>query len=880
MRRFHGPFVVVLILAAVVSSSMAPRSAVADQSPVVPFQATQDGDLELCLDANGEPKSGEIDVLLLIDDSGSLEAVRRPTDPDKRRFDALRVLLQGLSASDDSRPMNIAAVTFGERISVELTFRPLEPEGVDTIVDDLRAVATGRQRLTLYADGLRRAIQLLRDRPVQNCRFMIFFTDGGHDASNRTDVATDVAEADGLRRDVCEPGGIRDDLRGENINLFVLLLTPPEDNPQRLEASKDVMQVLTGDGRPAFVGDDGVARVVPRAPTGDCSGSLGPRTGLVLPVAEADQLPGLFADLPNIAAGGVAPIACPYTIGEVTTAALPDAHLVEWLSLTDYGAAATPVAPTLRNLVISTPDGTFPASDLLETISETPPSARFRVRTDARSQLEAGWSIRVIQAQDLCLRLRPTTPEFRLSTTAPQVQAVRPARLPATLFEGDRLELRAARSNAPISIEEALRSPVVVGRLRVENGQIFGTDGSIPVRIVVDGAPVLGSGCGTIQIPAPGLLTVATGRGDDPEAPTMVLASSICEIVPATLGDGGVLSWVRTLEELNGSGPSCREGALAGLEWTVFVDRQPAAADRLELVAGGAPITLELRSALVPENAALDCAGASIAPVVLEWQGRSSEIPISLSASWLRRSSPFIAALIATPLMLLVILMSMGLLWFINARFMRPPKPSTLWGLEANGTLELDRRGVARVAWEGGSSRLSVSKESLVSVRAHGTGGLRTDGVSRLERSMPPLYRPLAEPVLELSADDGDRIAVSHPPSPRGQGAIPMGFRSAIILSTRSRRLPEPGEGVPVRLVVLAPQEADRSGTDVVEALVDQQLDGLVGRLMERLRAAVDGAVRSGVAASGPSGPPDDRQPGGGWTGPPSGPPPMDGPPE
>jgi hypothetical protein len=881
MRRRHRSFALALILAlgVVATSGAMPRSAVAEQFPVVPLQAGQDGDLELCLDANGEPKSGEIDVLLLIDDSGSLEAVRRPTDPDKRRFDALRVLLRGLSASDDTRPVNVAAVTFGERISVERTFQRLEPGDVDAIVDDLRAVATGRQRLTLYADGLRRAIQLLRDRPVQNCRFMIFFTDGGHDASNRTDPATDAAEAAGLRRDVCEPGGIRETLRAENINLFVLLLTPPEDNPQRLEASKDVMQVLTGDGRPAFVGDDGVARVVPRAPTGDCSGPLGPRTGLVLPVAEADQLPGLFADLPNIAAGGVAPIACPYTIGEVTTAALPDAHLVEWLSLTDYGATTTPVSPTLRNLVITTRDGTLSATDVLETISESPPSARFRVRPDARPLLEAGWSIRVIQAQDLCLRLRPTVPEFRLSTAEPQVQAVRPARLPAALFEGDRLELRASGSNVRISVEEALRSPVVVGRLRVENGEIFDTDGSIPVRVVINGAPVLGPGCGTIQIPAPGLLAVTAGRGDGLEAPTDVLASSICEIVPATLGDGGVVSWAKTLDELNGSGPSCRDGELIGLGWTVFVDGRPAAADRIELIAGGAPVKVELRSTVAPENAALDCTGAAVAPVVLEWQGRSSEIPISLSAAWLRRSSPVIAALIAAPLMLLVILLSMGVLWFINKQFMGPPDPSKLWGLEASGILELDRRGVARVVWDGGGSRLTVSGEALVRVSAHGSGGLRTDGASRLERSMPPLYRPLAEPVLELAADE-DRIAVSHPPAPRGQGSLPMGFRSAIILSTRSRRLPEPGEGVPVRLVVLAPREADLSGTDVVEAVLDQQLGGLVDRLMERLReVAAEGAGGHGELAGGPSAPPDDRGQGGGWTGPSSGPPPIDGPP-
>ena len=851
----------------------------AESFPVVPLQAAQDGDLELCLDANGEPKDGEIDVLLLIDDSGSLEAVREPTDPEKRRFDALEVLLSGLSASNDSRPVNVAALTFGAEVSVELGFQPLVADEVPSIVEGLRDVATGRQQLTRYVEGMRRAVQLLGDRPAQNCRFMVFFTDGGHDASNRRDPATDSSEAADLRRQFCEPGGVRDDLRLQSINLFVLLLTPPSDNPERLEASKDVMQVLTGDAQPAFVGPDGQARAVPRAPSGACTGPLGPRSGLVLPVAEADQLPGLFADLPNIAGGGVAPIACPYTLGDVTTAALPDGHLIDWISLTDYAATETPTSPTLRNLVVTTAAGSVPATDVFETISETPPSARFRIREDARATLGAGWSLRVIQAQDLCLRLRAAIPELRLSTSEPRVQAVRPARLPPALFEGSRLELRAPGSDALIDIEEALRSPVVVGRLRVDNGEIFDRGGAIPVRILIDGAPVLGSGCGTIQIPAPGTLTESSARGSGPEAPTAALLSSACEIVPATLGDGGIVSWEATLAQLNGDGPACREGDLAGVGWSVFVDGAPAAADRIELRAGGAPVVVELQSSAAPENAALDCMGAVIAPVLLEWQGRPSEIPVALSASWLRRSSPVIAAIIATPLMLIVILLSLALLWFINERYMRPPDPSSLWGLEATGTLELDRRGVARIVWDEGGARPAVTGASLGRVSAHERGGLRTDGGSRLERSMPPLYRPLAEPVLELGGDGSEPFAVSHPPSAMGPGALPMGFRNAIVLSTRVRRLPEPDAGVPVRLVVLAPIDSDLSGTDVVDAILDQHLDALAERLLERLRQVTGrGANDAAGAEPGPPGvrsPDDGRGPGR-----PSGPPPMGGPPE
>ncbi len=871
---------VLAFIAALASAVAVPEARAQQDSVAVPLQSS-DRDLQLCVDGNGEPKPGEIDVLLLIDDSGSLEGTRNPTDPEKRRFEALDAFLSGLGAmGGDARPVNIAAVTFGATVSVELGFRPLVAAEVDGIVADLRSVATGRQRLTLYGDGIRRAVQLLADRPAQNCRFLVFFTDGGHDASNRSSETIDADDAADLRRQFCRPGGLRDDLRLQNINMFVLLLTPPEDNPLRLEASKDVMQVLTGDPRPAFVGQDGVPRAVPRDPVDDCSGPIGPRTGLILPVAEASQLPGLFADLPNIAGGGVAPIECPYTVGDVTTEALPNGHLIDWLSLTDYGAFETPRAPTLRNLVVIIDGERSPAETFLEPLSESPPSARFRVRDDARDGLVAGWTIQVIDAQDLCLRLRPVVPEFRLSTGEPQISASRPSGLPEELYDSGQLELLEASTRSRLTIDEALRTARVTGRLSVVNGELFAVDGFIPTRIVVDGAPRLGPGCSSLQIPAPGTIGTTSARGAGAEAPSEALVSSTCEITPATLGDGGSLSWERTIVQLNSGPVECRAGEFGG-GWQVFVDGAPMSGTELRLTAGGAPVTIELRSTPEPENAEVDCNGAAVAPVEFAWQGRTSEIPIALSVSWLKRSSPFIAALIATPLMLLVVLLSLALLWFMNERLMRPPNPSRLWGMEASGTLELDRRGTGRIVWEEGEGEgvPVVTSDTLQRVSAFGRGGLRTEGHARLARTMPPLHRPLSEPVLELETEGSGAIAVSEPPAPVGSGALPMGFRNGAILSTRATRPPDAEAGVPVRLVVLVPMDSDLAGSEAVASFLDQHLDGLIDRLLARLREVAEqgGGPRTGSQGlppdTGPSGPMMDDMP-------PGGPPPLDGPPD
>lgn len=199
--------------------------------------------------------------------------------------------------------------------------------------------------------------------------------------------------------------------------------------------------------------------------------------------------------------------------------------------------------------------------------------------------------------------------------------------------------------------------------------------------------------------------------------------------------------------------------------------------------------------------------------------------------------------------------------------------------MEATGTLEIDRRGNARIVWDEGGGRPAVTGSSLGRVSSHDRGGLRTEGGSRFERSMPPLYRPLAEPVLQLGADGGNQVAVSHPPASMGPGALPMGFRNAIVLSTRVRRLPEPDAGVPVRLVVLAPMQSDLSGTDVVDAILDQHVEALSERLLERLRQVTSSATTDDGGTE--LGNPADRGPDGeGGPSRSSGPPPLGEPPE
>lgn len=819
---------------------------VAVTSTVADAQATSNAsNPELCLDARGELRPGDIDLLILLDDSGSL----RRTDPDGDRYRALNVLLDGL-AGLEGRARNVAVASFGERVEVIVPFRPLVRSEVASVVDDVRVKVPGQQRYTDFIGGVGRGVDLLADRPVANCRILIWFTDGGHHIVGTPDSVRpedDRADADALRETFCSPTGIGPRLREAGINTFALLLEPPPTRPEALEASKDIMQVITGDTAPDFIGSGGALR----RPTGECEGPLGDRIGRILPATLADQLPGLFADLPNEIEGGRPAVEapCPYVVNEITSAPLPDAHLVDWLSLTDFSpdGERTPSIATLRVLAA---DGTsIPAAEVLEVESAAGAVLRVRPQTDRRSELAAGWRVRIDGADALCLRVRPVDLRFRISTGEPGIVALAPTGLPEALYADGRLEFRDGPRGPVIGLEEALRTAAVSGRLRVDAGDVVSSDGTLLAAIVIDGAPIVGPECVALQIPAPGTLTASGSRLSGPEAPLEPLASSACDIEPATLGDGGTIVWGPTLAALNSPGFSCRVG-----EWSAWVDGAPVEADRIALAPGAAPVRVELRSAVAPDNEQRDCVGVEIPALALEWQQTSVDIPVSLSVSWLKRSSPLIAAAIATPAVLLVALLSLLLLRLVNDRWMVPPDAAGLWGYEARGTLELDARGRARVAWgtsRGAAGPFRVDQDALGPVVGIGRDGLRLDGAT-LERRMPGWLRPLDEPVMAFG--DTKAAVAAHPPASRGRGTLPLGFREAVLLVADALRVPTPDDPVPVRLIVVVPRAGEAAVSDVITGIVQQRIDPLAERLVERLRELTGGdAAVSAVTGAGPA---------------------------
>jgi hypothetical protein len=541
----------------------------------------------------------------------------------------------------------------------------------------------------------------------------------------------------------------------------------------------------------------------------------------------------------------------------VNSAELPDAHLIEWFSLTDFRSADRLEPPNLDRLTVVTSDGeSLPASTIMEEVSRTDRVLRVRPRADQRDRLGPGWQLRLTEAAQTCLRVLPVNLAFRISTSEPSITVVRPASLPQRLFADGQLEfLERGGSRRTIDLETALRTTGVSGRLVVQSGGLLADGGRLPASILVDGAPVIAPECAALQIPAPGTLTDGrAGRLGGPEAPRDPLESSTCTITPATTGDGGTLAWGQTIAALNEREASCRIG-----EWTVLVDGEVSDGSRLSLRPGGAAVVVQLRSLTEPENEPRDCTGVVMPALTLEWQSTESAIPVELSVNWARRSSPVIAAAIASPAVLLVALLSLLLLRLINDRWMRPPDANGLWGYEARGMLTLDRRGRPRIEWGQGASGFKVDQDSIGPVTGIGREELRLEG-TRLLRRMPGWLRPLDEPVLAVADDTA--IVAAHPPASRGRGTLPLGFREAVVLAAASPRAPTADDPLPVRMIVLVPRSGDIAVSEAVETLVHQRIDQLAERLLERLRDTTgagttpppDGSGEIGVPPPGPAG--------------------------
>lgn len=859
-RRLTRTSMALAVLLASLGVAAAPQPALA-----------QDGSIgySVCPDLQ---RGAEIDIVVLMDVSLSL--VRGPSgssgsDPNGIRFSAVDELISGLAVrSDDSQPnRNVAFINFGGTPQIIIPFgAPLDLSNEGSVRAQIRRdsdpnrLPIGQTKYTDYIQAVNEASALFQTRPAQNCRVLVWFTDGVHDPNDDSLAAADQPEADELLAEFCGPDGIVARVRAQNVAPFVLFLEPssiPASFTQRLGASLAVMRAVTGDPSPRLgrYADDGPVCTVPSTR----------QVGEVLPASDAERLVGLLTDLPNAIDGGrpAAPETCPYSGGPVGSYPLPDARLIDWLSLASYDLSR-PVE--LADIAVLDAAGTVVPQALEQLPDGSAGSIRVRVRSEVRDRLTPGWRIEIEDAADRCLRLKPAALTFEVSGR-PSVRPIAPPDLPPTLYEG-RLQLE-SRDGSTIELQAGTVIPAGVrGRLRIEFGAPFVDGGVLPVTIVVVGAPTIG--CGFLQLPDPATLTTTLGRATVPEG---LLVSSVCDIGLAGVVGQVTIDATDALASLAASCPSDSRWRVVGS----YGSEERALDPIVRLAVGDGLTGLRLQSVSQLPNVAIDCRGLTIAPIELEWQGSVTPIPLSFDVALEARPNvraTIVATIVGT---LLAAFFSLVLLRVLNGLWIRPPADSTLRGYEFDASLITPSTGSARIVLPNGN--FSFDQDSWRSVASSDVGRLSSGSV-RLQRRLPSVLSPWRQPILEVKTQPHAEFIEVEPAVARGD-EMPCGFRDAVIVSALSSRRPEDDRPVPVRVSILLPRTGAYSGRSHVEHLVRERLPGLARRLADRLateaatvgRPDSTGNATMGPAPSGPRGPGPDGPPTRPKTGRPVGPP-------
>ena len=169
-----------------------------------------------------------LDLLILVDESGSLSEGANATDPHATRVIALKRLLGGLlptTTGIGGRPkISVALAGFASQFDDVQNFQPLTSSSLESF-DRSTQLFAGRDHGATTDFGVALAVarnRLARQAAAQNghsCQAVILFTDGMYDAGS--------ASGDGAgRAALCRKGQVIDALRGDEVTFIGVGLGP------------------------------------------------------------------------------------------------------------------------------------------------------------------------------------------------------------------------------------------------------------------------------------------------------------------------------------------------------------------------------------------------------------------------------------------------------------------------------------------------------------------------------------------------------------------------------------------------------------------------------------------------------------------------------
>jgi hypothetical protein len=768
----------------------------------------------VCLDKDGQIKKGEIDVLVLLDNSGSL-AGKSATDPDEKRFEALNEFLFNFVNISSSNVKNFGLIKFSEGAEVSIPIARIDKSNFEEIRNQIRTKVGEASGTTNYIRAFDRVLSEFKNRPAKNCKILIWFTDGGFNTfpvseqDKKENVDKDLGK---LESSFCSDSGVASSIQESDINTFVVFLgdgkSSKAQDQERINASIDAMQVITGDKTPSIQG--GNARPVGGPMCSDHFDPVNGHLGEVVSASEAKDLIGYLTDIVNIADGGksVSKEDCPVQSETLESLPMPSGWFIDWVSVTSWDGDL-PGADSL-DLEIKMNGDIKPFSDYFDPIDnqESTNVLRFVIKKGKQGDLKPGWILESKELGRACVRAKPVDVKFRIS--GDQRIPINPSLSGGyeSLYSGDLLRcfLNGAETTCSSTSGEGL-----TGSIKLENGEVFSADGTLPVSIEITDLPSPTDDRCVIEL---------TG---DIQASKDRLSTTVCGVVPAPKMPVRVIA----TELLNGL-QNCGLGP-----WHVTVD----GVNTNQIQAGTNKVLIGLESDAPPQNKNVEClVENSNLTFAFDTQTGAvmPEVMSVVNFNLIKKPNIPIAVLIAAIATAFVSMLSLLLLRVVNMLTSKTVRAQDLFGYETSLDLVPGQFQRGELVFPGGSSRsFTADIDQLQQVSGnHNQTSLKFASVN-LVRHLPSFFKPFDESRLVLQSRAN---AVFWKANRAGDG-LNMAFSKAVVLSTNDTSPPTAERPAKVLISVLVPKRGFGAGIDGVQQLVRERGDELAAALFIQMNS-------------------------------------------
>jgi hypothetical protein len=740
MNRKYVSFFARHTLAAVVTFSalLIPSTASANEQNTKPLQ--------VCQNEDGSPKQGPIDIVLLLDNSKSLNTTRsaqKPTDPENNRFDAIEDLLGALSeVSQDTETqkgvnINFGLVSFGSKAIEQIPLQKLgSPKDVTAEIKKKVPVSKQEQD-TNYVVALKKALSIFEGRPNENCKMLVWFTDGQFESSeiSRYDPARTRKireQAENLKREMCGPDGIASRFHQLRINTFVLVLKPSTSGI-RLEASYGAMQAITG------------ATVVPPGVKSDSDMCGNPaerdHLGEILVAEDAASIARKIPTIGNTIDGWTPATVCPVSSAESDMPKMPAARHLESISFTAY-EKPTEIANLEKSRIIDSQGREHTFSKFLVPMkSRSVFEKRYKFKKDGELELNQGWTFSIESGErGWCVQVlhRRFTVEFTDDDSEPVREVSKVPRLTSDDIKS--LKFQTEVDSVLLSLSDARNSTnKVVGLLDIDPTEVmFKT----PIQVGVNQRNVPSVSCD---------MFVFSESGADMPKDRALMSSCIINTSNSSLGDVVITA-------VSGQGlrrDECKATLLlatteVGQDWTLEV---PTSA-MLTHPKGVA----NLHAVLKFEGREAKCAsvGKSTVQFVFGVPKQSLEVPVTINVELKKVPKVWIVLLVSLVLLLLVVLSNLLLMRWLMSKSAKISRA----GIDAYEVPVLIRKGSdgrLEIRLADGSAPMThvfeVTSKIALRVNDDGRSATLNGGTrSKLKVVLPALYQPFGDALIVIDS--------------------------------------------------------------------------------------------------------------------------------